>query len=266
MSLICFASPKGGVGKTTLAANVASELAGAGLHVIALDLDPQDSLRLHFGVPLQETAGFTHLLATEPNWRKSLQETPAGIRLLPYGRTETNDAIALAVAVAETPALLQGPVDDILANPEICLVVDTAPGPSSLLTALLPRTDLLITVLLVDTVSISLIPSVERAVSHAVGCPGHSEPELGFILNQFDPRTRLGGVIADAATKHLGDRLLGTVYRDEHVAEAIAAQKLLADYPASKATADIAAIARVIRRKLGSSATTGGAQRDGAFS
>jgi cellulose synthase operon protein YhjQ len=266
MSLICFASPKGGVGKTTLAANVASELARAGLRVIALDLDPQDSLRLHFGVPLQETTGFTRLLPRLPNWRDCLQETSAGISLLPYGRSDMGDAIALGIAIAETPALLQGPVDDIMANPDVCLIVDTPPGPSSMLTALLPRTDLLVTVLLVDTVSISLIPSVERAVSHAAGDPEESRPDVGFILNQFDPRTRLGGVIADAATQHLGDRLLGMVYRDEHVAEAMAAQKLLADYPASKATHDIAAIARAIQRKLRLAAPAGRVQHDGVHS
>jgi MinD-like ATPase involved in chromosome partitioning or flagellar assembly len=74
---------------------------------------------------------------------------------------------------------------------------------------------------------------------------------MAFILNQFDPRTRLGGVIADAATRHLGDRLIGTVYRDESVGEAVAAQRLLTDYaPASKANRDIIAISNAISRRL----------------
>ena len=74
---------------------------------------------------------------------------------------------------------------------------------------------------------------------------------MGFILNQFDPRTRLGGVIADAASRHLGDRLLGTIYRDECVGEAVAAQKVVATYaPASKAGRDIAATSRAILTRL----------------
>src|SRR5271165_3258038 len=107
MTLICFASPKGGVGKTTLAANVAAEMARAGLRVIALDLDPQNALRLHFGVPLQDGAGFTHLLTQQPDWRRCLYETPYGISLLPYGSSGVGDAIALASATAQMPALLQ---------------------------------------------------------------------------------------------------------------------------------------------------------------
>src|ERR1700733_8445806 len=135
MTLICFASPKGGVGKTTLAANVANELARGGLRVIALDLDPQNALRLHFGVPLQASAGFTHRLAEKPDWRTCLIEAASGLRLLPYGQSTMNEAIALSVAVGETPSLLRRPVDDILADSNTCLVVDTSPGPSSLLAA-----------------------------------------------------------------------------------------------------------------------------------
>ena len=251
MTLICFASPKGGVGKTTLAANVANELARGGQRVIALDLDPQNALRLHFGVPLADTTGFTHRLAQGPDWRRFLLQTSIGVSLLPYGACGMDDAIALAAAVAQAPGLIQRSVDDILSNPDICLVIDTPPGPSSLLAALLPRIDLLLTVLLVDATSTSLIPMVERGGSYGVGHVEGSGPAMGFILNQFDPRTRLSGVIADAVKRHMGERLLGIVYRDEHVAEAVAAQKVLANYaPASKANHDIAAISRAILSRL----------------
>ncbi len=56
MPLICVCSPKGGVGKTTLAANLAWALARAGSKVLALDFDVQNALRLHFGVPPQRRA------------------------------------------------------------------------------------------------------------------------------------------------------------------------------------------------------------------
>jgi cellulose biosynthesis protein BcsQ len=130
----------------------------------------------------------------------------------------------------------------------VWLIVDTPPGPSPMLAALLSRTDLLITVLLADATSVSLLPILEQGGGFAARSPVSS---TGFILNQFDPRTRLGGVIADAATRHLGDRLLGTIYRDESVGEAVAAQKILAQYsPASKASQDIAVASRAILTRL----------------
>lgn len=57
MPLICVCSPKGGVGKTTLAANLAYSLARTGSKVLALDFDVQNALRLHFGVPLSDERG-----------------------------------------------------------------------------------------------------------------------------------------------------------------------------------------------------------------
>ena len=105
MTLICFASPKGGVGKTTLAANVANELARGGQRVIALDLDPQNALRLHFGVPLADNTGFTHRLAQGLDWRRFLLQTSIGVSLLPYGSCGIDDAIALAAAAAQAPVV-----------------------------------------------------------------------------------------------------------------------------------------------------------------
>lgn len=69
MPLICFASPTGGTGRTTLAANVARELSRAGARVIALDLDPQNALGFHFGLDLRDAFGFLATLryAADPN-------------------------------------------------------------------------------------------------------------------------------------------------------------------------------------------------------
>lgn len=58
MPLICVCSPKGGVGKTTLAANLTYALARSGSKVLAIDFDMQNALRLHFGVPLSDERGY----------------------------------------------------------------------------------------------------------------------------------------------------------------------------------------------------------------
>ena len=88
MPLLCVASPKGGVGKTTLAANLAWELARAGKQVMALDLDPQNALRLHFGMKLQNGHGVMPIMRQERHWKLALQQTPSSVLLLPHGRVE----------------------------------------------------------------------------------------------------------------------------------------------------------------------------------
>ena len=83
MPLICIASPKGGVGKTSVAAGLSDALRRAGRTVVAIDCDPQNALRLHLGLPITEVEGYLARLPERPDWRRFLRQTPAGIDLLP---------------------------------------------------------------------------------------------------------------------------------------------------------------------------------------
>ncbi len=248
MPLICVASPKGGVGKTTLAANMAHALVREGRRVVAIDLDPQNALRLHFGVKLSETDGFTCRLAQAPDWRCALRPTRAGPLLLAHGRADCRAALQLAAVLDATPGLLADPLAEMLADPDLIVVADTSPGASAALAALLPLADLLVSVLLVDATSISLIPAIEAGDAYGMGmqdAPGGARAL--YLLNQFDPRTRLGPGLHDSVRRRLGGGLLGVIYRDEAVAEAVAAQRLIAEHAThSRAGRDIALVARRI--------------------
>lgn len=68
MPLICVCSPKGGVGKTTVAANLSYALARSGIKVLAIDFDVQNALRLHFGVPLSDGRGYVAKSMENPDW------------------------------------------------------------------------------------------------------------------------------------------------------------------------------------------------------
>jgi cellulose synthase operon protein YhjQ len=251
MPIVCFASPKGGVGKTTLAANVASRFAQTGQRTLALDLDPQNALRLHFGIPADDGAGFASKLTQGADWRAARRRTRSGVELLPFGQCDLPAAIALSTDLTRTPTLLTEPIRQMRIGGDAWLVVDTPPGPSAQLSAVLPLVDLLITVLLVDAASISQIPAVENGDSYGVAFTHDRRQRVMFVLNQFDPRTRLGASIRDGAARHLGHRLLGVIYRDENVGEAAAAQQMVAEYmPASKAAHDLAELTRVILGRL----------------
>lgn len=251
MPLLCVSSPKGGVGKTTLAANIAWELTRRGDRVIVIDLDPQNSLGLHFGMDLRDSAGFAANLRATDNpraaWRAAVRTGPSGVPYLPYGQTGVDGANAVSLAVAANPELLVASIRDMLANPGLTVVADMPPGPTPVLSALIPHADLMAVVLLVDAASLAQIPAIESGRAYGTVPPGR----LGFILNQLDIRTRLGRASGDSAARHLGNRLLGVVYRDENVPEAIASQKMVAEYAAgSKAAKDIGALSATIARRL----------------
>ena len=50
VKIIAVVSAKGGVGKTSICANLSAGLTRLGHTVLSIDLDPQNSLRLHFGL------------------------------------------------------------------------------------------------------------------------------------------------------------------------------------------------------------------------
>jgi cellulose synthase operon protein YhjQ len=262
LPLIVFASPKGGVGKTTLAANTAHELARRGHRVIVADVDPQNALGMHFGADPYERAGFNTTL-TESNdarrvWQGALQTTASGVGLLPHGHASFAQAIEIGGALSQKPELLAAPFRDILQDPETIVIVDTPPGPGPALTAITSLADMIVVVLLADAASIVQIPKIEGDGMYADAEGVRLSPErFGFVINQIDMRSRLSRAAAEAASRHLGDRLLGSVYRDEHVPEALARQSGVNGYaPASKAAQDIAAITTRIEAAATSSADT----------
>jgi len=260
MPLISFASPKGGVGKTTLVANVADALRRAGRQVMVLDLDPQNSLRLHFGVPPQDTAGFMAELSLRPDWRSRLRPTASGVVLLPHGAVELRTALEHEVALEREPALLSGPMRDMLADPDLLVLADLPPGPSQALAVVAPLASVIVTVLRSEAISAAMLGEVEsgRFLGSSTMASLYAG-RLQFVLNGVDLQSRLSRAAAEVVAGHLGPRLLGAVSRDEALAEALAQMRLVNEVaPASSAAADIAQVARAIEALL-PAAQAGGA-------
>lgn len=230
MPLIAIASPKGGVGKTTLTAHIAAILAGRGHRVTVLDLDPQNALRLHMGVSIREQGGFLARLRDRPDWRACLHGTECGAQLLPFGTAEPAEALDIATMLGAEPALLADPVQQMLRDPDLVLLVDTPPGPGTGIAALYPMVDLLVLVLLADAGSASLVPQIAGNSFLGRGSLARRAAERAVVvLNQFNPASALSNAVLDMASRALGHRLLGAIARDEAVAEALADKRLLTD-------------------------------------
>ncbi len=252
MPLICFASPKGGVGKTTLAANIADALRRSGRRVLTLDFDPQNTLRLHYGMALTDGGGFVADLPKRPDWRNAARQTESGVILLPHGAIDIRGALGLAAALERDPELLAAPLRAILADPGLMVVADTAPGPSHALNLLAPMSAMVVCVLLADATSAALVPDIDSGRFLGSGTMAALfAGRLRVVLNQVDPTSRLSQASAESVARHLGPRLLGAVCRDEVVAEALASQRMVLDLaPDSRAAEDLREIARGIEAAL----------------
>ncbi len=252
MPLICFASPKGGVGKTTLSANLADALQRDGRRVLVIDFDPQNTLRLHFGVPLTDMGGFTADLPRRPDWHACVRETASGVMVLPHGAMELRGALGLAAALERDPDLLAAPMRSILSDPGLTVIADTPPGPSHALAVLVPMASMVVAVLQAEAISAALIPDIDSGRFLGSGTMAALfAGRLRVVLNEVDLNSRLSRAAADAVARHLGPRLLGAVSRDETLAEALAMQKLVQEIaPDSRAAEDIRGIARAIEAAM----------------
>lgn len=254
MPLICFASPNGGVGRTTLAANVARELTRMGARVIALDADPQNALGMHFGLDLRDGFGFLATLRYAADaraaWRAAMRSSPSGVSFLPFGQLGMDGANAVNAALLERPEMLSSAVADMLSVSGVTVVADFPAGPSASLAALLRLTDLLVVPLLPTASSVAQVPAIEggRFAGVGAGAAAYLPAEkLRFVINQWGMPGKLAGPIAQGASQQLAGRLLGAVRHDEAVPEACAAQRLLGDFaPASAAAADMAGLTGAI--------------------
>jgi cellulose synthase operon protein YhjQ len=234
MPLIAFTSPKGGVGKSTLAGHVAAILRRRGHKVLALDLDPQNALRLHLGLPIDAEQGFMSRLALAdpgpPSWQGDVVTAPSGVDLLPYGAIDPRRATEFAARLAAHPELLAAPVRDMLSQSGLVMVVDTPPGPNAALEAVLPMLDMACLVLLADAGSAALMPMVANGQVFGRGTLAARFAErVAVVINQMQPGQRLSEAVMDCAMRALGDRLLGVVGQDMALAEALAQKRLLLD-------------------------------------
>jgi cellulose synthase operon protein YhjQ len=252
MPLICFASPKGGVGKTTLAANLADALRRSGRPVLAIDLDPQNSLRLHFGLPMHDTGGFFAELLRRPDWRGMVRHTPSGVLLLPHGAVELRAVLEQAAALDRDPGLLAGPLREMMADPRLLVVADMPPGASQALAVIAPIATLVVAVLQSEAISAAMLGEIEsgRFLGSGTMAAVHGG-RLQFVLNGVDLHSRLSRAAAEAVARHLGPRLLGAVSRDEALAECLANLRLVQDMaPGCPAAEDLRQVARALEALL----------------
>jgi cellulose synthase operon protein YhjQ len=251
MPLIAFVSPKGGVGKTTLAAHIAALLAQRGHRVLGLDLDPQNALRLQFGLPIQDEDGFLADITHHPNWRQCVVHTAAGVRLLPHGTIDPATTLENSQGLQVSPELLAGPVREMLTDPDLVVIVDSSPGATPAISAILSLVDLLVVVLLADAASAAQLPSIvsNRWLGHGRLASRAGEKTV-VVMNQVDLDAPLASAVFDGATESLGPKLIGAVCRDDAVAEALGDKRMLVDPQDGPAAEDLSAVADAIAARL----------------
>lgn len=249
MPVISVCSPKGGVGKTTLASNLAYTFARAGTKVITIDFDPQNALRLYFGIPLSEDRGFIDKVATDSDWTTAALNVGKNLFTLPFGRSTVMQRRQLENLLMQ-PHYLKQRQSGLFCNPDILVIADFPPGYSVALQAVAEVSDVNVIPLLADAASIALFSQITN--NELLEGPLNTNKGYFIVLNEVDNRVKLNREIQDFAVTNFPDRLIGTIHTDTSVVEAAALQQAISDFnPNSSASFDIEIIARKLATVLG---------------
>ncbi|HZT88804.1 MAG TPA: cellulose biosynthesis protein BcsQ [Stellaceae bacterium] len=248
--MVCFGSPKGGVGKTTLAANIGVALHRLGWRVLAVDFDRQNALRLHFELPNDGARGIASDVESGRDWSDIVVETPSGVFLIPFGTVPAAANLRLQAYVSQNPGWIRRQLEPFFEYRDLVVVADMPCGPSCYEADLDAMADLRIVVLLADAMSLAMLPRLQNGDFWAER-PDDKHAAAGYVVNQIDRRRQLCRDVLALSQDVLGDDLFGTVHQDEAVAEAVACRLTVLDYaPESVASHDIADVARRLDRSL----------------
>lgn len=231
MKTIALMSLKGGTGKTTVTANLASALARADHACLAVDADPQDALGLHFGMAPCGGAGLLSSVVAAVEG--------AEVPYVPFGRCPPAALPEVEATLAADPGWLARRIESVAPSGCRAVLVDTPAGATVWTRQAVAAADLVLVVLLPDAASFATLPAVDEL------CASHARGEVFFLVNQVDARRRLGRDTLAALRGVLGERLLPVqITADEAVREALGLQgTVLGTAPASRAVADLSALA-----------------------
>ena len=105
MQTIALINQKGGVGKTTTAANLAAALAARGLKIAMIDLDPQGHLTMHFGVDSDAQRGAYEMLTQDLPLLDAMVEVAPNLSIVPASLDLAGAEIELASVVGREQLL-----------------------------------------------------------------------------------------------------------------------------------------------------------------
>ncbi len=236
MQILAFISGKGGVGKTTLAANVAVALAQRKKRVLLIDLDPQNAQRLHLGMDPDEIAG----LIREGISPESVFDSPFEVKFIPFGRVSESELEDFETELKTHPHWVADGIDSLSGAMFDFILLDTPPGPTVYLYQALQAAHRAFVVVLPDAASYATVPKIVSLVGEYT----QDRPDfqgMNLLINQMPIHSKLGHQVRSALYANYPDRIVPiAIHKDTGVAQALAFSRPVLQYePGCKASLDM---------------------------
>ncbi|WLH85155.1 cellulose biosynthesis protein BcsQ [Pseudomonas sp. FP2338] len=215
--VVVVVSATGGVGRSTLAAALASGLQRQGYPALALELDPQNALRHHlcpgFNVP---GLGATSLL--NQTWQALPKRGFAGCQLVTFGETDAVQQQSLNRWLGQDQAFLAKRLAGLGLSRRDTVVIDVPAGNTVYLSQAMSVADVVLVVVQPDAASFRRLAKMDEVLAPYLA--GEAPPLRFYVINQVDAGQSFSEDMAGVFKLRLGDAVLGTVQRDVSVSEA----------------------------------------------
>ncbi|MFZ6772767.1 cellulose biosynthesis protein BcsQ [Undibacterium sp. SXout7W] len=225
MIVIAIVSAKGGVGKTTISANLGVGFAQRKHPVLIVDLDPQNAMQWHLGgMDAVNSKGISDLTGSRTRLAGVSYTSPYGVDFVPYGQSGEVQRMRFEQVLEEKEDWLLKKLEAANLPRNTIVMLDTPPGPSVYLKQAMYAADFLFVVVLADAASYSTLPEMEDLIA-TYGNRSGSQVGSFYIVNQGSQR-QLAQDVTSLFAERLGKRMVPYIVPESpQVEEALAFEK-----------------------------------------
>jgi cellulose synthase operon protein YhjQ len=255
LTLIAVVSSAGGAGRSTVTAHLAAQLAHASHPVAVLELDAQNTIGALLGLRDMCGTGVLSAGVAPDSWRNVVCETPAGVPLLPAGRTDATSLAALGQWLRQDTGGLRRQLDAVGFPAGTRVLIDTQRLPDVIAQAALAAADLVLGVVPVTTTGYVTQPDLIAA------CAGRAQ----MVPNLAAASSPLNNDLLHLMQTRAGEAVVPLrIHRDDAIGTVAAGGQTLASGGfGSQAALDFVQLAAWVLRATTPGDASTGAGRDG---
>lgn len=210
-NIISVSNQKGGVGKTTSAVSLASEMAKMGRSVLLIDLDPQASASSGLGVKLQsEGEDLYDVFFGNISISKIIKQCLVdNLDVVPGSK----DLVSLELEIGKTQGrelILQTELS-LLKKQYDYIYIDCPPSSGLLTLNALGASDYILIPLQAEYYALEGISGLMNTVNFVKQTFNPKLELLGVFLTMYDYRTKLSGLVEEEARKFFNDLVFKTI-------------------------------------------------------